>query len=439
MSDQVTIPAQTQSKVWIIFQGDEGKDIVKDLSDEFLKCSNEKNIIFHCTSFHPDNAEGSVYKRVQQDAAECNAAIAIIANDLRGASTAGNLWFEIGLWLAQRPSDRLIICKKENVTLDSKHNELITDINGKVVPSFTNNETLWNHIFKFVTTLDLKPKKNNQSTQYNKIDDIYNKNKSSMWLTGHSYHCHSKNNQVCSFREQSFEFSAELLRMGKVNRERELLALIISRIATYSGMYRTEKEECDNKNIPFKLTNKRRKILKNLNKSLVKIIDFDAKINSPHYSDQREPLERVSMFLTYRLETCCNLFEEFRKRDEVYESEDELKTLVTRGIKTFIDFVKCYGDHRQLLIDYAEQDTFCNEIRELSYDSEKMAKFLYALGDIYYTKCSKVLNGGIKQMIEPDIFRIRIQEMISALPHNDLNEHHQSNWHSSIISSSEVK
>ncbi len=442
MSNQVSNLTRKKNKVWIIFQGEKGKEIVDSFSGKFHKFGNKYDTHFHLTSFHPDTTEASIYSRVQQDAVECDAAIAIIADDDRHASVAGNLWFEIGLWLAQKPASRLIICKKGNVNLEEKHEQLISDIHGKPAPSFIDNEKIWTHIFEFV--INLNPQNCNLSIPYSKVNDIFNRNGSPMWISKETYHCGSNNNEVCGFREQSLEFSAELLRMGKVNHERELLALIISKIACFSGVFRSVIE---NPNVPenqfaehLAQTSRNKMHQETLNKlsdALDEVKEFgnDLIRASEHYPKNYKPLDRVSEFLTFRIETCLELFEEIKLIKNISESKDEIESLFTCEIKNFIEFVKKYGGNQYLFKKEVQKTEVFYLIQDINTNCELMAKLLNALGNIYFNKCSKILKDGFEQMNEPKIFSTRIKQIISDLPHNDPNEKHQSIWHESIISS----
>jgi hypothetical protein len=213
---------EAKPTIWLIYQGVEGEGLSEllELEAKTLKCRVNK------TSREQLRGE-SVFDQVVADCTTCDAVIAVAAEDQRHASTAGNLWFEVGLWMGKRDRSLLRILRHTSVVLPS-------DIACLRNEAFDSEESLKTAFVRQVRDLEQQllnspPRSNSRK----KIQAVFDTKRDTRWLQPDSYRCYRQHEfeHPCEFRESVLEFSAELLRMGRANHERHTIEDSFARVA----------------------------------------------------------------------------------------------------------------------------------------------------------------------------------------------------------------
>lgn len=101
-------PAQTKVKVLLLYQGDAASE-PRDMIREHL--STRKDFEPALVRDGSGSIDNTAFMEMKRLVKECHAAIALLTPDKRPASAAGNMWFEIGYWLATKPEDSLVVLK----------------------------------------------------------------------------------------------------------------------------------------------------------------------------------------------------------------------------------------------------------------------------------------------------------------------------------------
>ena len=413
-------------KVWLIYQGRTGKQLIDSMAARFWKAGgpDKQFAYFHKSSFHPNNADGSVYQRVLDDAATCDAAIAVICKDTRHASKAGNLWLEVGLWLARRPAANLLICQYGEVSVSQGQLDLISDLGGKVVPHVDNEDKLWSCFLEHVTKVSNSSSVPEAIGARIKIKDIFGvKQSSDRWLTDELYLCPNKRTDQCKFRERSLEFAAELLRMGRVNRERTMLEVYLDRVATQATEFIQLEEAGSELAYSSRLV-----CLQKLQKAVADLHSYAenelARASNP-YDEEYPPLRRLQKYLQYRLDSCGRLLNEL-KTDE---NQDSLVSLRNQDTIDFIRWLETYEkEHLAFRQDPKAHGSFTKNTADAAFVAGRMASLLRALGDCYYGKCQTILKKRFLEMQTPHEVEMQLSHIVENLPHNARNEPHQSIW-----------
>ncbi len=123
--------------ILLIYQGGESKTHAEKLADHFSRAPTKDRL---CLFFAAEQeTSGCLLEHVETAINDADAAIALIAPDTRPASSAGNLWLEVGYWIASKPRDALMLVVL-NTDLDECMRSLITDLGGIHAPQATPSE-----------------------------------------------------------------------------------------------------------------------------------------------------------------------------------------------------------------------------------------------------------------------------------------------------------
>jgi hypothetical protein len=414
-------------EVWVIYQGKVSESFIDDqLSKKFNEFQEEAPIIFHITRNKSKSAEGNIYTRINEDLARCKAALALVTSDNRKASEAGNLWLEIGMWLVSKDPDDLLICVNEEVS------ELISDLKGKAIHRWSKLDDLWVEIIKHVYRIKEKyfPNSNDTSSETSKarkkINDTFDPG-DDRWFGSEMYKCPLQR-EHCGFRENSFEFTAELLRMGRSNWERSSIICTLLQIAecannivstTSVGQHDTElTKKFDN------LHNKINIFFEESKKLLVR---------NNNYKKEWDICQRLEGYIKHRLKCAHELC------DSGHLPLPFRPILLKTWISTIDKFIKWANDFNQkgIGLDILEQTLLHNNGNRNKFLADliiwgdycaKVAQVLELLGKNYFESCRAQLKTHLQSIDNKHKMHEVLKKAVESLPHNDPENGHSSIW-----------
>lgn len=132
----------------LLWQG-EGASVTRQFIDKFR--IRHKDILIDTVDELDTSLKKNYRQKFESLVDECHAAIALLTPDPRPASEAGNLWYEIGYWLARKSSDTIIILQIDDahqLLLAEGHDpreakiHLISDLSGAHVERCTSQNWL---------------------------------------------------------------------------------------------------------------------------------------------------------------------------------------------------------------------------------------------------------------------------------------------------------
>lgn len=415
-------------KVWFIYQGKKADPIMKGLARKFLKTEARKWAVFHESGYNEDSADGTIYSRVTKDARACDAAVAIVTLDDRDAWVAGNLWFEIGLWLAQKPERDLVLCVDRKID-KRKLKGPISDLVGKVAKPFSGVGELWTivheHIMnvhkRYRTPLAAPPGADRPPEL--KVRDTFAP-PDTRWESDASYYCPNPEKTeafVCPYRKASLGFSAELLRMGRVNRERSFIASDLIEIGTLAD------QVCRTHGRMGKGTDFRDLARQGLLDALfARIEEFFSQVNdllargkNAYRGDRHDPHERLAEFIEDRLDVAERVLTAMQHRDLVRSS------MVMRGnAEDFVVWAEKLCDNCKAsgYYQYGEGGGSANEVARVM---KSWADYCHAagltlelLGRSTFKSCRRVLTKHLRKATGPEHLANTLEAVVRELPHN---------------------
>lgn len=416
MKDKVTAQSETIKKplvVWVIYQGKDAEPYINKLSRNFSRLQHENEVIFHLSEYNFVSAGVNIFNSINEDIDKCDAAVALVTNDDRKASEAGNIWLEIGMWIGKKNSDDLLICVHKDIT-----SGLISDLGGIHAPTFDsgNDAELWGliqeHVYRIKEKYSSKETKTTEVaySANNKIHEIFEP-PDNRWLITETYKCYRQNGH-CSFRENSLEFSAELLRMGRVNYDRFSVICILFQIGESA-------------------------------KNFIDIVST-YKTNFRHYYKVLKDgfnLLLLKIDTLFKARKDCNILEEFIKSHiecaSVLCKSDRLTTsfgssdyreldTMAQKTKDYFKWAKKFV-RKEITFDNIDKmrlerkNDFKNWMHELErwgYYSTEIAQTLESLGNNYFQSCRHNLKSNISKIGNPKKMHQELKNAVNSLPHN---------------------
>lgn len=242
--------------IWCLYQGLIGKEYAEHL--RWRTAKERPGFTVRLSSDGDGTADGVLFDRIREDCRSAHAAIAVVSYDSRAASSAGNLWLELGLWLASRDQRLLCICRQKHREVVSE--SLISDLSGKISGSFSSKAGLWTLVRDHLDVVrdyyqDPARAPDHLYTAQAKIFDTFaagstrDRGRNNRWLLNESYCCYkakTESAKPCASRLASLEFAAELLRMGRANHERSAIQDCLRQIGS-TALLLTANEDVDQK------------------------------------------------------------------------------------------------------------------------------------------------------------------------------------------------
>ena len=432
------------TSLWFIFQGDTAKAHVEELRRATAKM---EGIAFHLSSDaplphqpppaapqqgHPFQA-GTILTEVINDSRACAGAVAVVAPTGVDASVRGNLWLEIGLWLAQRDMHLLKICHFGEIFP-------ISDINNLPYEPYSNIDQL-----KAIVTRHASYVRQHSQAQptpdtdpaYRKVHETFTSSAAtdgSPWLNAKSYFCHRRfdEEEECPFRKKSLEFAAELLRMGRANHERNTFENCLSRIAYacrnlyFAGSPGRSREGITARESGLRILDRE---IKRLLKLINQLLGGQGRDEAYAPGAILPAKERFARFLRARLDVA--------KRLELDDLQIELNQPIS-ALKAAADRLL---EKLEYLAEGNQEYRFNGQQKDSAYPNDLwlwgdychgIATYLQLVGLAYFDDCSRVLMEHLGNSRAPYFYH-ELEKAIDELPHNQRNPSHMRIWQSPVV------
>ncbi len=429
-------------KILILYQGEKSKSI-KSKIIESLTQSKAAEIKIQQVSAD-DSFDKMVIKEVEKQIKLCDAAIAIITADERPSSMAGNLWFELGLWWGKKSPKTVLACVQEAPESWSEEKEWIvkvpSDLQGNEALRFTTIQDIRLKLEQFVSKIARLKKA--ASTHETKKRSIEEKIKDTLIINrGHNitepveFFLCSVNDTNCNYRKDNLYFISELLRMGKANREQNMIEICLFKIGKlalqiYSLFHK--RDYFDKKNeAPYAIEEHCSQLSQKLYTEFDNLFDtaniFLKRIGS-YEKLIKNPWVRLEKYILYRIEVVSKhprrkKLKFFRKFNKPNNSQGE-KT------RNFIEWIKIGRKNRD---DYSDIEFVpCNVVDEKvrkminnlringNYALE-IAEIFSFLGEESFRSCRKCICDNLKKLNNPDTLHDIFAEICNSFPHNQNN------------------
>lgn len=408
--------------LWFIFQGDLAKDHVERMRRTMGKLDH---IDFRISSDGPSThlpsagSSNTVLEGVLSDCRSAAGAVAVIADAGQDASRRGNLWLEIGFWVASRAHHLLKLCCHRDITP-------ISNLLGFPYARYDSVEDLAALVSAHATHVQAYHATTHAPTECPGLGKVYATfdtfGHSRGWLDVASYGCHRDLGlPACPFRLSGLEFVAELLRMGRANHERNAIGDCLTRIAICCQRLDRLESGWSHRDLRERLCSD----LLQHHRRLVETVQWllgEGGRQETYREDPRSVEERFELFLCERL--------------------DVAERLSLRPVGLEVGAVALRAYSRELLTKVAalakgdpgfEKDgregnpTFANSLHECGRYCREIAAVLQEVSRRYYDDCRLVLKRHLGS--PPNLFVYEaLARAIRELPHNLPSTNHMRIW-----------
>jgi hypothetical protein len=350
-------------KVLIVYQGDSSSEFRKHIVEiitEYNQKVDNANITPMLFKGGGDSFESATYKHLRKYIISCDAAIAIVSSDKRYSSSAGNLWFEMGLWCGINLEKNLLVLVQEQPSnYDEQTNgkfpvDAPSNIVGQTAPRFKTKKGIDGPVNRFIGNkladkLKSIAKKTAPFTCKDKIistiaraysvDDIEN-----------FYKC-PNDDQYCT--DNKFELYctiSELMRMENCNGEHGIIQHGISKIENLLDRIITLGVEYGAHGPKGNQEFRRQSIMLIANNLYSSLIEFSDNLRNlvvrESYDDKLDAWGRFKMFCVYRIQVAAKLF---NHNHNLIKGVELQKTY--RGIDSFVLWANDYLREKHKYID----------------------------------------------------------------------------------------
>jgi len=445
-----------KSKVWVIYQGENREPSLTWVKEVFTELTQNNTAQGQYTTYNEPTFEGTILDAVYKDIVACDIAIALVTKDERWASEAGNLWFEIGLWLGRKGGSSIRVFVHNDAESEESQ-KIISDIGGYPYERYSDESELREKIKDFIQ----KRRDNHQGVggdrRRKKIRDVLARGSNGIWLGDEPYKCKRNGGNVCDVRLNSYAFSSELLRMSKTNRE---VSVIKTKYLQYARLIKVIESK-KSTGMPDDNLNDRRRYMQKLAKDL-KGIDYLASTlfrrTKANYNKEEggdwPPKQRWFNFIKSRLEAAKELRdnmiyllgksmtaderEQLDAWKHVLEEEVCIETLCEQNktiVKMIDDYIKPNGGYQEWnfykygsfnektkrIEDYSESGVFATMKEYFS----NVADVLDVLLSYYYNTCRSLIDEKLGAIPDPNSMHLTLEEIKKLLPHNGAPGHRE--------------
>ena len=370
----------------ILFQGSAAEDYSKKTKEYFSNIDIVGyQLIFKFISDWPAGVGNSVLDQFYTGVHWADAAIAIIAEDQRYASqNAGNIYFEMGWWMAKKSHDTLFVYAEET--------ELVippTDLIGQVIPRFSKGnigekyEDLRGKIERTILS-------NKKITSGYLFDNNYlYKNELKIrdtigngeWEPVKTFYCENfsdPSNDLdrfkCSFRKVSVSLISEMYRMAENHKLCSEIISSFQEIAMCCEIMSTSEGLKGSKEYAWVLRadRARQDAFVKLRKSigvLESIMTNYITVSVRKDVQIDNPWKKLKRFLEYRLETAQYIFENVNKRNTMSQELKHLYALFKEKFET-----------TEFNTNKDNLDSFINIIQDIRNDNQYTSSEYYQQG-----------------------------------------------------------
>ena len=398
-------------QVWLIYQGKRGEELCQTLLPALEGLADFQ---FNRSAYNNQTAAGSIYGNVMLDLARCDFAVAVVTKDERPAWSAGNAWFEIGLWMGRRDPSRLVVC----LEMSDEPVSLISDLSGVAAPRFSGVDDLRAHVTEFLHTCSTRhvPALTHENERRRRVQDVFGA-PDAAWLRPESYECRLRDATVpCEFKQSSLEFAAELMRMGRASHERDAVAHGLMRIGHLS-MHVLDLWKAEPRTPSLDAV---RQDMMGIAESLHLLFQTADELlmnGGRRYPDPFSVDARLSAFLEHRLRFAVDLGSEL---PAFRVSSWQVKHYAKLEASDFVDWARQF--EKRYIQDRPAPDERArlrDQLAEWGRDyCLRVAEILEMLGCWLFSKGRKAIKSTLPTEPHPDRVDAAFEAVVRSLPHN---------------------
>ena len=424
-------PDEIGLRLLIIYQGDQAS-LFRDHAVRFLRnIPKDGTVSTGEVAFGGNSLSHSVLASFLKEVDACDAAIALVTEDPRAASTAGNLWFELGYWAGQKGTDKLLVMlqDKDELGKDRPMVTMISDLIGQVAPRFGKEKDMNDPLRAFVDVLRNKmfqgfggPTHDSSGRYRNekKIKDTLSCS-SPNWTFELNTQCLQKPESKCIVNSSSLVFMSELMRMGRSNREASSIQVRLYVIGYLCDALIHLDYESESSVDQFV---KRVMLMDALGDAIKELHDTandllvrsDANRPTPNHWQW----ERLEKYISHRVKkSSANV--------ELFGQDLRAKWLVEAAGR-FVNWMRKYADGYTQMTMYShrfrpklqENDPELEDLLHWGMYSLKIAKILDIYSSRYFESCRDVIKtrlGNTDLLRREGIWRV-FGDICSEFPHN---------------------
>ncbi|UCE46763.1 MAG: hypothetical protein JSW47_14260 [Phycisphaerales bacterium] len=440
MAEEEKGKAKIRPHILILYQGPRATDYRTHVVEKLKGCGAEPAEVAFDGETYRDDVK--IYERVRNAIEECDAAIALVTLDLRAASAFGNLWFEIGQWLAVRPRQTIRIMRqakpKDWDTTEGKEwpVRLPTDLEGDFSPEFRSNGDLTLCVERFVrhirdlmsphVTVDTHTEAGVFLDKF-KIQDILVP-ESALWSPEEVHLCQERPREPkCPYREESVGLLCELLRMRKHSWEHWLLEVCFQQL--YHLSLDALNADYVKGNV-FEKTTKRQEAIDKIHEIvclLVHTADDSMKWPAAKPIGSGDAWEKLSAYMLYRL----NLGHYVREQSP---PDDLAREMYRDDVSLFCSWAKqlARSDYKKHLY-YEEGFAAMRRSRNTSATNmfrrfhkchgiaEAVWKALATLRVEFFSACEHAIGKNVEKLTDGKLITQSMGKMRRSLPQNQVD------------------
>jgi hypothetical protein len=337
-------------------------------------------------------------------ASQAELAIAFVTRDKRPAERTGNLWLEVGYWLARHEDKKSIL-----VLVDGRRT-MPSDLMGYHVHPLSRS-SLSKEVTDFVADAlaRLKPPDTESpfvDGEYNpvrRIRDTLGQGRFDCLPPQAARRCHHKHRNECAYRWASLSFISELLRMGRSNWEMSQVSTLLANIGKSADLVARQIPPAG-QGLPTAHDG-----LQELLRHLARFGDRSLRRVDGHGTEAkgREDWECVKDFLSYRAGVASELLEHL---------PPAIMSSIAAGHKNWPPAVDKFIRLAKTIVCQRSRVCTWQQAHDLVESAEAITCALSFLSGQYFEECREAIrrNSGRRLSDAADAFgRIR-----NALPHN---------------------
>lgn len=436
-------------RLLLLYQGEKAEELADGIIVPLEKdWAGDIGCVCDALKFGEAYAQMDLWHEYTKRVAWADAAVAILAVDTRAASLVGNVWFEIGWWIAKKPYKTLLICVQDHPKVAA-----ISDFEGRKAPRFSSPEELLKEIRKhvaFVASMksasrEAGGKRYDQNGRYldaSKLKDTLGCDK---WNQQGVHTCehlilrlsnassdgeNESQTLECDFRKQSTGFISELLRMARAGRECTEIQEAFQHFAVSASLaLATDKQpiDKDNKSRDENRRDEARcKHLDDMVLRLRKLGNLVKELVLPrkkyYHPVAEDEWEKLRYFIEYRLDMPWEQSYGMKVPQDLLLAVQGMKSMAEpftdwarRLIQDGVSKNPYYLQHRGASDASTEE---ANRIREYKRLAETMGELLDHIGCEYFRLCRQSMKDIFCARNPFADLRHTLSALRSNLPHN---------------------
>lgn len=423
--------------VIVLFQGGLGESLAKSVCDGLRK-ANHPYSTYNINPFRLSDGENSadiVHEKLIKTIKIYDNAIAIISFDPRPASSAGNIWMEIGLWCGVKSRSNLLICMQEHTDVKMISNmEGIVQNSFKYDPNETTNlsnasDTIIKKFYQFIQNQKETKSKNFLKEEAKKLAKIKNTildGADHIQDVSQLFICNKTGEPInCDKKSVLFQFSSELMRMGKSSWEHNYIQFSLSEIGSILNLIvKTYQRELKDEKDKLYAYENRMELLRELRETVSKLlVFFKDTVQRDGYKEKLKPVEKLKKYINYRIDI-AEIYFQTKKHAKFPRGSCENCQQLKERVESF--FVKWLDKFPKIITQYENFDFNPKGKDEVGWSdlyhykdvALQLSKLFEILGDNFFDETRKVFKEERGKILNSGEVTKIIADIPEKLPHN---------------------